>query len=143
MALAYNGFELARRAGRLTEPLEVCQRMRQVSEGRPGPMGFRGLARQPGANPEGMGAAGRGAPQTEEVICLELGNKDRLAYCFWQWGLLERARGNCQGEHTRLSAAQALFTELTMPREGDAVPAELARAQVDAKSGVAGEYPHF
>ena len=57
----------------------------------------------------------------QEAICLELGSKVGLAYCYWQWGLLERARGNPQDEHAKLSAALALFRELGMPRERDAV----------------------
>ena len=61
----------------------------------------------------------------QETICLELANKHGLTYCFWQWGRLEHARGNCQGEYAKLSAALALFTELAMPRERDSVQAEL------------------
>jgi hypothetical protein len=29
----------------------------------------------------------------EEAICLELGNKDGLGKCYWQWGLLARRLG--------------------------------------------------
>jgi hypothetical protein len=65
----------------------------------------------------------------KEAICLELGNKEGLAYCYWQWGLLERALGNAEGEQAKLSAAFALFRELRMPRERDAVEAELAKAR--------------
>jgi tetratricopeptide (TPR) repeat protein len=65
----------------------------------------------------------------EEAICLELGNKAGLAYCYWNWGLLERALGNSEGEQAKLSAALTLFRELGMPRERDAVEAELAKAR--------------
>jgi hypothetical protein len=62
----------------------------------------------------------------EEAICLELGNKSSLAYRYWNWGLLERDLGNPEREQAKLSAASALFRELRMPREQDAVEAELA-----------------
>ena len=70
-----------------------------------------------------------GAPQEEEAICLELGNKTGLAYCYWNWGLLERTLGNSAAEQTKLAAALALFRELGMPRERDAVEAELAKSR--------------
>ena len=65
----------------------------------------------------------------QEAICLELGNKGGLAYCYSNWGLLERALGNSEGEQAKLSAALALFRELGMPRERDAVEAELAKTR--------------
>jgi tetratricopeptide (TPR) repeat protein len=65
----------------------------------------------------------------QEAICLELGNKAGLAYCYWNWGLLERALGNSEGEQAKLSAALTLFRELGMPRQRDAVEAELAKAR--------------
>jgi tetratricopeptide (TPR) repeat protein len=68
----------------------------------------------------------------EEGICLELGSKRGLAYCYWNWGLLERALGNPEGEQAKLSAALALFRELGMPRERDAVEAELAKTRPGA-----------
>jgi len=58
-----------------------------------------------------------------------MGNKASLGYCYWNWGLLERARGNSQDEQAKLSAALAVFEELAMPRERDAVRAELAKAR--------------
>jgi tetratricopeptide (TPR) repeat protein len=68
----------------------------------------------------------------KEAICLELGKKADLAYCYWSWGLLDRALGNSKGEKTKLSAALALFRELGMPRERDKVEAELAKTQPGA-----------
>ena len=70
----------------------------------------------------------------EEAICLELGNKDCLAHCYWNWGLLERALGSSEGEEAKLSAALDLFRELGMPRERDAVEAELAKAWAEGSS---------
>ena len=71
----------------------------------------------------------------EEAICLELGTKEGLAYCYWNWGLLERALGNSEGEQAKLSTALALFRELGMPRERDAVEAELAKTPSAGTSG--------
>ena len=64
----------------------------------------------------------------KEDICLRLGNMSSLAICYWAWGLLERAFGNHEAEREKLSAALALFSELGMPRERDAVEAELAKS---------------
>jgi len=61
----------------------------------------------------------------EEAICLELGNKNGLAYCYWQWGLLARQQGDKQTERQKLGQALAIFGELKMPRERDGVQAEL------------------
>ena len=58
-----------------------------------------------------------------------MGNKEGLGYCYWSWGLIERSRGNSEGEQAKLSAAVVLFKELGMPRERDAVEAELAKAR--------------
>jgi REP element-mobilizing transposase RayT len=63
----------------------------------------------------------------QEAICLELGSKRELGYCCWQWGLLARAQGDRETEKQKLEAALALFGELKMPRERDAVGAELNR----------------
>jgi tetratricopeptide (TPR) repeat protein len=60
-----------------------------------------------------------------EEICLALGSKQGLGYCYWNWGLLERALNHPQPEKEKLAAALAIFEELKMPRERDAVKAEL------------------
>ena len=65
----------------------------------------------------------------QEVICLELGNRADLAHCYWNWGLLARAQRNSETEREKLGVALGLFTELNMPRERDAVAAELSKAQ--------------
>ncbi len=61
----------------------------------------------------------------QEAICLELGKKDGLGYCYWQWGLLARQQGDKQAERHKFEQALAIFAELKMPRERDAVQAEL------------------
>jgi len=61
----------------------------------------------------------------EEAICLELGNKDGLGHCYWNWGLLARQQGDKQTERQKLEQALAIFAELNMPSERDAVQAEL------------------
>ena len=72
--------------------------------------------------------------QKQEVICLELGNRGSLGYCYWQWGSLAHAFGDWKEERKKLEAALALFTELKMPRERDAVAAELARTKAAGAS---------
>jgi tetratricopeptide (TPR) repeat protein len=61
----------------------------------------------------------------KEGICLELGNKSSLGNCYWNWGLLARAQGDKRTGKQKLEQALAIFTELKMPRERDAVQAEL------------------
>jgi hypothetical protein len=63
----------------------------------------------------------------QEAICRELGNKNGLGYCYWAWGLLARAQGDRETEKQKLEAALALFSELKMPRERDAVRPELSK----------------
>jgi tetratricopeptide (TPR) repeat protein len=74
----------------------------------------------------------------QEVSCLELGTKASLAHCYWEWGLLERARGNTREEETKLSTALDLFRELAMPRELKAIEAELTTTR-RAKSPAASQ----
>lgn len=61
----------------------------------------------------------------KEALCLELGNRGSLAYCYWNWGLLAREQRNRKAERQKLAAALNIFGELNMPRERDAVRAEL------------------
>jgi len=61
----------------------------------------------------------------KEAICLELGIKRDLGYCYWQWGWLARKQGDKLAERQKLEQALALFSELKMPRERDAVQADL------------------
>jgi hypothetical protein len=63
----------------------------------------------------------------QEAICLELGSKSGLGHSYWNRGLLARAQGDHATEKQKLQQALALFTELNMPRERDAVQAELDR----------------
>jgi hypothetical protein len=63
-----------------------------------------------------------------EALCLELGNKGSLAYCYWNLGLLAREGRDHKAEREKLAAALDIFTELNMPRERDAVRAELEKA---------------
>jgi tetratricopeptide (TPR) repeat protein len=63
----------------------------------------------------------------QEALCLELGSRLVLGYCYWSWGLLARAQGDLATERAKLQAALDIFTELKMPRERDAVAAELAK----------------
>ena len=65
--------------------------------------------------------------QQEEALCLELGNRSSLAYCYWNWGLLARKQRDRKAEREKLAAALDIFTELNMPRERDEVQAELEK----------------
>jgi tetratricopeptide (TPR) repeat protein len=60
-----------------------------------------------------------------EAICVELGNKNGLGYCYWKWGMLARQQGDKQTERQKFEQALAIFGELKMPRERDGVQAEL------------------
>jgi tetratricopeptide (TPR) repeat protein len=57
----------------------------------------------------------------KEDICRELGNRAGLAICYANWGLLERERGNSAHATAKLREALAIFAELKMVREADAV----------------------
>jgi tetratricopeptide (TPR) repeat protein len=57
----------------------------------------------------------------KEAICLELGNKSGLAHCYWKLGLLAKAQADPKVAREKLEEALAIFTELKMPRERDAV----------------------
>ena len=61
----------------------------------------------------------------QEVLCLELGNRSGLAYCYWYWGLLAREQRDRKTEREKLAASLDIFIELNMPRERDEVRAEL------------------
>ena len=71
----------------------------------------------------------------QEALCRELANKTGLGYCYWNWGLLARARGEHETEAAKLHAALDLFTALSMPRERDAVRAELEPGEAPAAGG--------
>jgi tetratricopeptide (TPR) repeat protein len=68
----------------------------------------------------------------QEAICTEMGNQEGLGYCYYYSGVLARDMGDLHTEKEKLQAALAIFTELKMPRERDAVQAELNRAQENA-----------
>ena len=65
----------------------------------------------------------------QEALCLELGNRSIFAYCYWNWGLLAREQRDRKTEQEKLAAALDIFTELNMPRELDAVRAELEKTK--------------
>jgi hypothetical protein len=66
----------------------------------------------------------------KEALCLELGNRRGLAHCYWYWGLLAREQRDRKTEREKLAAAIGIFTELNMPRERDAVLAELEKTTI-------------
>jgi len=65
--------------------------------------------------------------QKGEAICLELGNLSGLGYCYWQWASLAQLQGDRKTEKEKLERALAIFTDLKMPIERDAVQAELGK----------------
>jgi len=65
-----------------------------------------------------------------EALCLGLGNKGSLAHCYWTWGLLAREQHDSNTEREKLTAALDIFTVLNMPRERDAVLAELEKTTI-------------
>jgi tetratricopeptide (TPR) repeat protein len=73
----------------------------------------------------------------KEALCLELGNKASLGYCYWNWGLLARDLKDKATEREKLQAALQIFTELNMPRERDAVQNELEKTSKPSRSSPA------
>ena len=73
--------------------------------------------------------------KNQEAICLGIGNKSNLGYCYFNWGVLARNMKDNATSKAKLEAALAIFTELKMPRERDAVQAELNKGQGEAASG--------
>ncbi len=65
----------------------------------------------------------------QEALCETPGLKRDIGYCYWNWGLLARSQQDQQTEHKKLQAALEIFTTLNMPRERDAVQAELEKTQ--------------
>ena len=63
----------------------------------------------------------------EEALCLELGTRSDLAYCYWKLGLLAREQRDRNTEREKFAAALVIFTDLKMPLERDAVEAELEK----------------
>jgi hypothetical protein len=62
-----------------------------------------------------------------ETLCLELGKRSSLAKCYLNWGVLAREEHDRKTEREKLAAALDIFSELNMPRERDAVRAELEK----------------
>jgi len=57
-----------------------------------------------------------------------------LGHCSWSWGLLANHQGDRQTERQKLEQALAIFTDLKMPRERDAVHAELNKCEPSSSS---------
>ena len=61
----------------------------------------------------------------QENICLELGNKHGLGHCYWYRSCIAGAHGDRKAQKEKLEQALAIFTELKMPLQRDAVQKEL------------------
>ncbi len=61
----------------------------------------------------------------QEALCIELGLRSSLGYCYWGWGLLAREQQDRDTEREKLKEALQIFTELNMPREQEAVQDKL------------------
>lgn len=128
--LAYRGFETGRRVGELVMALGILKKGEQVWESIGGNEGKDGLQRTYGNQALILKAWGQLAEalalhKKKEALCLELGNKISLGYCYWSWGLLSRERGNMGEANEKLRVALAIFTDLKMPAEREAVTNEL------------------
>ena len=40
----------------------------------------------------------------KEALCIEVGNRSSLAYCYWNWGLLAREQRDRNTEREKLTA---------------------------------------
>jgi tetratricopeptide (TPR) repeat protein len=65
----------------------------------------------------------------QEALCIELGLRSSLGYCYLNWGLLAREQQDRDTEREKLKEALQIFTELNMPREQDAVQNELKQIE--------------
>jgi hypothetical protein len=126
--LAYRGYRLTQRLGRLPEAHEICERMVQEANRREDTrilQVWHGnqavILRAWWRLDEAMALLKKQEAKKVEAICLELGNREGLAYCYCIWGLLAREQGDSQTEREKLERALALFTELKMPGEIKAV----------------------
>jgi len=57
----------------------------------------------------------------EEAICEELGDRSGLGFCYANLGLLYRQQGDGANSTASLKIALAIFTELNMVRQRDAL----------------------
>jgi hypothetical protein len=127
--LTYQGFASGRRIGEL----EIALRIVQQQEALCLELGNKdGLQASYGNQALILYAWGRleealALHKKEEALCLELGNKQNLGYCYWAFGLFAREQRDRKTEREKLDAALDIFTELNMPRERDAVRAELEK----------------
>jgi tetratricopeptide (TPR) repeat protein len=132
--LAYQGFATGRRVGELVMALGILKKEEQVWESIGGHEGKAALQRTYGNQALILKAWGQleealALHKKQEALCLELGNKKSLGFCYWAWGLVLRERGNMGEASEKLQAALAIFTELKMPKEREAVMKELERLQ--------------
>lgn len=69
----------------------------------------------------------------QEALCIELGLKSSLGYCYWSWGLLAREQKDSKAEIEKLNKALQIFTELKMPNEQKSVQDEIAKIKKGGK----------
>ena len=69
----------------------------------------------------------------QEALCIELGLRSSLGYCYWNWGPLARKLKDKNTELEKLQAALKIFTELNMSRQRKAVQAELNKSTAGQK----------
>jgi tetratricopeptide (TPR) repeat protein len=68
-----------------------------------------------------------------EALALEFSKKADLGYYYWNWGLLARKQKDAETGQRKLQKALEIFTELNMPRERDAVRAQLLKSGKDTE----------
>ncbi|HYL76835.1 MAG TPA: TIR domain-containing protein [Bryobacteraceae bacterium] len=108
---------------RLDEAMALLKKQEAISEELGNREGLQasygnqaGILKARGRREEAMALLMKG-----EAICLELGLRNELAHCYWNLAHLARERGDLDEARTRAQAALAIFTELKMPRQTEAV----------------------
>ncbi len=115
--------------GRLEEALALLEKQEQICE----ELGNRNSLQRSYGNQASVLKGWRRLEEAlallrkQEAICLAINNKNGLAYCYWNWGLLDREIGNAGAAEEKLSQALALFSDLGVPRQREAVAAELMK----------------
>ena len=121
--IVFNSFSLTRRIGRMTEALDFMSAYQHLADAL---NNKDSLQRSYGNQAVILKAWGRLEEamqllKKQEAICIELGDKSGLAYCYWGMAGVHLKKGEKGTAKQRAEQAQALFSEINMPREKKAV----------------------
>lgn len=130
VSLAYWGFATAHRVGELDAALRILEEEEKFWENREDPDAKDSLQISYGnqaliLKDWGQLEEAMALHKKQEALCIELGNRSSLGYCYWNWGLLAREQQDRNTERGKLKEALQIFTKLNMPREREAVQHEL------------------